>query len=142
MRFPTALTLGFVASALVLAACDGPPASTAPNEIPSFAKISPEVQYTATLTCNAAASRSIATVVFQGVLGTYLFCNAGANQVTVTSFETLFWNIMLNDNAGTTVKECPRPRKGVLLGTATRTGQFACKDAKTGLSAVLTIEAS
>jgi len=138
MRFRTAITLGIVASASILAACNGPEAATAPNETPSFARISSQVQYTATLTCNAAASRSYATIVFQGVLGTFLFCN-GVNQATATSFEAISWNILLNDNAGT-VKVCPR--KGEVLGTVSRTGQFTCKDAKTGLSAVLTIEPS
>jgi hypothetical protein len=138
MRFRTAITLGVVASGLVLAACDGPQAATAPNDPPSFAKISPQTQYTATLTCSAGASRTYATMIFQGVLGTFLFCN-GVNQATATSFEAFSWNILLNDNAGT-VKVCPR--KGEVLGSASRTGQFTCKDAKTGLSAVLTIEPS
>jgi hypothetical protein len=141
MRFRTALTLGVVASALVLPACDGPQASTAPNEPPSFAKISAQGQYTATLTCNAAASRSYATVIFQGVLGTFLFCNPTAgNQATAASFETFKWNILLHDNVGNVVKVCPR--KGEVLGSATRTGQFSCKDVKSGLSAVLTLEPS
>jgi hypothetical protein len=141
MRFGTALTLGFVASAVVLAACDGPQASTAPNEPPSFAKISPQGQYTATLTCNAAASRSYANAIFQGVLGTILFCNPTAgNRATAASFEIFKWNILLMDNMGNIVKVCPR--KGEVLGSATRTGQFSCRDVKTGMSVVLTLEPS
>ena len=140
MHFRTAISVGVIASALVLAACDGPQISTAPTEAPSFSKISPELQYTATLTCNAAASRSYALVIFQGVSGNFLFCDpALGNQVTGTSFSTLAWSILLRDNAGD-VKACPR--KGEVLGSATHTGRFTCKDVKTGLSAVLSIEPS
>ena len=140
MRFLSAIAGGVAAAALVLAACAGPQDSTGPNETPSFSKISPQLQYTATLTCNAAASRSYATIAFQGVLSTSLFCNPMlGNQVTVTSFETFSWTILLQDNTGF-VKACPR--KGEVFGSASRTGQFSCKDVKTGLSAVLTIEPS
>jgi len=143
MRFLPAAPVGFVAFALALAlaACNGPQGSTAPNETPSFSRISAQTQYTATLTCNAAASRSFSTIVFTGVLGTFLFCNPTAgNQVTVTSFSEFSWNIILQDNTGGHVKTCPR--KGEVLGSSTRTGQFSCKDAKTGLSVVLTVEPS
>jgi hypothetical protein len=139
MRFLSAIAGGVATAALVLAACDGPQASTGPTETPSFSKISPQMQYTATLTCNAAASRSYATIIFHGVLNTDLFCNATGNQVTVTSFDTFSWTILLQDNTSF-VKACPR--KGEVLGSASRTGQFSCKDVKTGLSAVLTIEPS
>ena len=140
MRFLPATAVGVVASALVLAACEGPQASTAPNETPSFSRISAQTQYTATLTCNAAASRSYANITFQGVLGTSLFCNPTAgNQVTVTSFSEFTWGIILQDNTGY-VKSCPRNGDG--FSRSTRTGQFSCKDAKTGLSVVLTVEPS
>ena len=144
MRFPAAAGVGVVASALALAACDGQ-GSTAPNESPSFSRISAQTQYTATLSCNAAAaaSRSSVAITFQGVLSTNLFCNpALAKQVTATSFSEFWWAIALEDNTGLVVKECPRPRKGQVFGTSTRTGQFTCKDAKTGMSVVLTVEAS
>ena len=139
MRFLSAAAAGVVASALALAACDGQ-GSTAPNETLSFSKISAQTQYTATLTCSAAASRSYATIAFRGVLGTNLFCNPTAgNQATATSFTEFNWTILLRDNTGD-VKACPR--KGEVFGSSTRTGQFVCKDAKTGLSAVLTLEPS
>jgi hypothetical protein len=144
MRFRTALTLGVVASALSLSACDGQE-STAPTETPSFSRISAASRYTATLSCNAAAaaSRSSLAITFQGVLSTNLYCNpALPKQVTATSFSEFWWAIALEDYAGVVVKECPRPRKGQVFGTSTRTGQFSCKDAKTGMSVVLTVEAS
>ena len=65
MRFLPAPAVGVVASALALAACDGQ-GSTAANEAPSFSKISAQTQYTATLTCNSAASRSYANIAFRG----------------------------------------------------------------------------
>lgn len=141
MRILTAITVGVVTSALVLAACDGPQVSTAPNETPSFSKIAPTTQYTATLTCNAAAiaTRSYATVIFQGVLSTAIFCN-GVTQATATSFSEFYWTIILYDNAFTFVKACPH--KGEVLGYAAHTGKFSCKDAQAGLSAVLTLEPS
>ena len=139
MRFLPATAVGVVASALALAACDGQ-GSTAPNEIPSFSRISAQTQYTATLTCSAAASRSYATIAFRGVLGTNLFCNPTAgNQASATSFTEFNWTILLRDNTGD-VKACPR--KGEVFGSSSRTGQFVCKDAKTGLSVVLTLEPS
>jgi hypothetical protein len=144
MRFLPSTAAGFVASALALAACNGQ-GSTAPNETPSFSKISPQTQYTATLSCNAAAaaSRSSVVMTFQGVLTTNLNCNpATPKQATASSFTEFWWAIMLEDNTGLLVKECPRPRKGQVLGSSTRTGQFSCKDAKTGMSVVLTLEAS
>ena len=144
MRFLPAAAVGLVASVLALAACDGQ-GSTEPDETPSFSRISTQTQYTATLTCNAAAaaSRSSVAITFQGVLSTNLYCNpALAKQVTATSFSEFWWAIILEDNAGLFVKECPRPRKGQVFGTSTRTGQFSCKDAKTGMSVVLTVEPS
>ena len=144
MRFLPATAVGVVASALALAACDGQ-GSTAPSETPSFSRISAGTQYTATLSCNAAAaaSRSILVITFQGVLTTNLTCIHGLpKQVTATSFCEFWWAIALEDYTGLVVKECPRPRKGQVLGSSTRTGQFSCKDAKTGMSVVLTVEAS
>lgn len=144
MRFLPATAVGIVASALALASCDGQ-GSAAPNETPSFSRISAQAQYTATLSCNAAAaaSRSSVAITFQGVLSTNLFCNpALPKQVTATSFSEFWWAIALEDNTGLVVKECPRPRKGQVFGTSTRTGEFSCKDAKTGLSVVLTVEPS
>ena len=144
MRFLPATAVGVVASALALASCDGQ-GSTAPNETPSFSRISAETQYTATLSCNAAAeaSRSSVFINFQGVSNTNLFCNpAQPKQVTGTSFSEFWWAIVLEDISGLIVKECPRPRKGQVMGISTRTGQFSCKDAKTDLSVVLTVEAS
>ncbi|HEY9013682.1 MAG TPA: hypothetical protein VIM84_01290 [Gemmatimonadales bacterium] len=77
------------------------------------------------------------------MLSTNLFCRPGAaKQATATSFSEFFWAIILEDNAGLLVKECPRPRKGQVLGNSTRTGEFTCKDAKTGMSVVLTVAAS
>lgn len=144
MRFLPATAVGVVASALAFAACDGQ-GSTAPNETPSFSRISAQTQYTATLSCNAAAasSRSSVFIHFQGVSGTNLFCNpAQPKQVTATSFSEFWWAIVLEDMAGLIVKTCPRPSKNNGLGISTRTGQFSCKDAKTGMSVVLTVEAS
>ena len=144
MRFLSATAVGFVASALALAACDGQ-GSTAPTEIPSFSRISTGTQYTATISCNAAAeaSRSSVFIHFQGVSGAYLTCNpALPKQVTATSFSEFWWAIVLEDFSGVIVKECPRHSKNNGLGISTRTGQFSCKDAKTGLSVVLTVEAS
>jgi hypothetical protein len=77
------------------------------------------------------------------VLSTNLYCNpALPKQVSATSFTEYWWAIALEDNTGLVVKECPRPRKGQVFGTSTRTGQFTCKDAKTGMSVVLTVESS
>jgi hypothetical protein len=133
-----------VVSALALAACDGQ-GSTAPDEIPSFSRISTETQYTATISCNAAAeaSRSSVFIHFQGVSGTFFTCNpALPKQVTATSFSEFWWAIVLEDLSGVIVKECPRPGKNNGLGISTRTGQFSCRDAKTGMSVVLTVEPS
>ena len=144
MRFLPATAVGVVASVLALAACDGQ-GSTAPNDTPSFSRISTETRYTATLSCNAAAaaSRSSLAITFQGVLSTNLYCNpALPKQVAATSFSEFWWAIALEDFTGLVVKECPRPRKDQVFGTSTRTGQFSCKDAKTGMSVVLTVEAS
>ena len=144
MRFLPATAVGVVASALALAACDGQ-GSTGPNETPSFSRISAQTQYTATLSCNAAAaaSRSSVAIVFQGVLSTNLFCNpARAKQVTATSFGEFWWAIVLEDITGLVVKVCPRHSKNNGFGISTRTGQFSCKDAKTGMSVVLTVEPS
>ena len=137
MRFLPATALGVVASALALAACDGP-GSTAPNEAPNFSRISAETQYTATLTCNAAASRSYANVVFRPVSNTFLFCSSPAT-VTATGFTEFGWAIFLQDGTGE-IKFCPR--KGDVFGSSVRTGQFVCKDAKTGMSVALTLAAS
>ena len=144
MRFLSAAALGVVASAVALAACDGPRDSLGPNETPSFSRISTQTQYTATLTCNAVAagSRSSAAITFQGVLSTNLFCNSTTRQVTATSFSEYWWAIVLEDNTGVVVKECPRPRKGQVFGISSRTGEFTCKDTKTGMSVVLTVAAS
>jgi hypothetical protein len=144
MRFLPATAIGVLASALAFAACDGQ-GSTAPNETPSFSRISTQTQYTATLTCNAAAatSRSSLAIVFQGVLSTNLFCNpALAKQVTVTSFSEFWWAIVLEDFTGVIVKECPGHSKNNGFGISSRTGQFVCKDAKTGMSVTLTVAAS
>ena len=139
MRFLPAAAIGVLASALALAACDGQ-GSTAPNETPSFAKISGQTSYTATLTCSAGASRSFANIAFRGVLGTFLFCDPlHGNQAEATGFTEFNWTIFLRDNTGD-VKVCPR--KGEVFGSSIRTGQFVCKDAKTGLSVVLTLEPS
>jgi hypothetical protein len=144
MRFLPAIAAGVVASTLALAACDGQ-GSTAPNETPSFARISTQTQYTATLSCNAAASasRSFVNMHFQGVGGFYLSCNpATAKQVTATSFSEFWWAIVLEDITGAVVKACPQHGKNGGFGISTRTGQFSCKDAKTGMSVVLTVQPS
>ena len=145
MRFLPATALGVVASVLALAACDGQ-GSTSPSEIPSFSRISAETGYTATVSCNAAAaaSRSSVFIIFQGVTNAYLTCNPNtAKQVSATAFSEFWWAIVLEDYTGLILKECPRPRsKGQVMGTSSRTGQFTCKDAKTGMSVVLTVEAS
>jgi hypothetical protein len=144
MRFLPATAVGVVASAFALAACDGQGA-TAPNETPSFSRISTQTQYTATLTCNAAASasRSSVAIIFNGVLSTNLFCNPSQpKQVTATSFREFWWAIALEDATGLVVKECPGHSKNNGFGISSRTGQFVCKDAKTGMSVTLTVGAS
>lgn len=139
MRFLPAAAVVLLASAFALAACDGQ-SSTAPNETPSFARISGQTEYTATLTCSAGASRSYANIAFRGVLGTFLFCDPiHGNQAKAIGFTEFNWTILLQDNTET-VKVCPR--KGEVSGSSARTGQFVCKDAKTGLSVVLTLEPS
>jgi hypothetical protein len=40
------------------------------------------------------------------------------------------------------VKECPGHSKNNGFGISSRTGQFVCKDAKTGMSVTLTVGAS
>jgi hypothetical protein len=144
MRFLSAAAAGVVASALTLAACDGQ-GSTAPNDTPSFSRISAQTQYTATLSCNAeaSASRSWIAITFNGVGSTNLFCNpTRPKQVTGTSFSEFWWAIVLEDVTGLVVKECPRHGKNGGFGISTRTGQFSCRDTKTGMSVVLTVEPS
>jgi hypothetical protein len=144
MHFLPAAAVGVIASALALAPCYGQ-GPTASNETASFSRISAETQYTATLSCNAAAaaSRSSVAIHFQGVGSFNLNCNpATAKQVTATSFSEFWWAIMLENYGGLLVKECPRPRKDQVFGISTRIGQFSCKDPKTGMSVVLTVEAS
>jgi hypothetical protein len=144
MRFLPAAALGVAASVLALAACDGQ-GSTAPNETPSFARISAQTQYTATLSCNAAAtdSRSSVTVIFAGLGANYLFCRPGGlKQATATSFSEFWWAIALEDRTEVIVKECPGTRKNNGFGISSRTGEFVCKDAKTGFSVTLTVAPS
>jgi hypothetical protein len=135
MRFLTAITVGVVTSALVLAACSGDQPPTSPNVAPSFSSLSTGASYTVTFTCNAAASNnSVAYLSFYNgttLRNSYgLYCGDGVS--ALTGVDNFTYDILLINSTSNLIRQCSQHQ-----ATITRDGQFSCNRA--GLKAVLTV---
>jgi hypothetical protein len=135
MRSILAITVGVAASALLVAACDAPPA-TAPSEPPSLARLRSAATYDVTFRCSPNATHTTFAVLFfnHGEFVSQLngFCFTPTS-IEETGFDSFTFDIKTTNDAGQIVRECVGRHIPVGL-----TGKFPCDWGR--LSAVLGVQ--
>lgn len=135
MRASPALSVGFLASTLVLAACSADQqAATAPNTSPSF--FQSRKSYTFSLSCSNAGTSTVAhvTIVVSATVSANLApLNCGGQIGNVSNFKSFDYRIDLTDQADQPVAVCGNTKP------IHNPGSVTCSNANGTSSATLTV---